>query len=81
MASWTVAPFQAYRWGYKAGHGLQIQLPGYSLRHTYASWLVMGGVDLYRVKELMGHSSIQTTMRYAHLAPDNLRNEVERVFG
>ncbi len=53
----------------------------HSLRHTYASWLVEGGVDLYRVKELMGHSSIQTTMRYAHLAPDNLRNEVERVFG
>ncbi len=52
-----------------------------SLRHTYASWLVEGGVDLYRVKELMGHASIQTTMRYAHLAPDNLRNEVERVFG
>ena len=52
-----------------------------SLRHTYASWLVIGGVDLCRVKELMGHSSIQTTMRYAHLAPDNLRNEVERVFG
>ena len=51
-----------------------------SSRHTYASWLVMAGVDLYRVKELMGHSSIQTTMRYAHLARDNLRNEVERVF-
>ncbi len=53
----------------------------HSLRHTYATWLVEGGVDLYRVKELMGHSSFQTTMRYAHLASDNLRNEVERVFG
>ncbi len=41
----------------------------------------MGGVDLYWVKELMGHASTQTTMRYAHLAPDTLKNEVERVFG
>jgi len=53
----------------------------HSLRHTYASWLVMAGVDLYRVKELMGHASIQTTMRYAHLAPDTLKSVVERVFG
>ena len=52
-----------------------------SLRHTYASWLVEGGVDLHRVKELLGHASIQTTMRYAHLAPDNLRNGAERGLG
>ena len=53
----------------------------HSLRHTYASWFVIVGVDLYRVKELMGHASIQTTMRYAHLTLDTLKNEVERVFG
>ncbi len=56
--------------------GREIVLFGYSLGRLHGC-----GVDLYRVKELMGHSSIQTTMRYAHLAPDNLRNEVERVFG
>ena len=61
--------------------GLPEKIHFHSLRHTYASWLVMAGVDLYRVKELMGHASIQTTMRYAHLAPDALKNEVERVFG
>jgi integrase len=42
----------------------------HTLRHTAASWLVMDGVDLYRVMHLLGHESYATTQRYAHLAPD-----------
>jgi site-specific recombinase XerD len=53
----------------------------HSLRHTYASWLVMAGVDLFRVKELLGHADISTTMRYAHLAPKAFQDELQRVFG
>lgn len=41
-------------------------------RHTCASRLVMGGMDLYRVQKWMGHSTIQVTERYAHLAPSAL---------
>jgi len=44
-------------------------LPIHAMRHTAASWLVMDGVDLFRVQALLGHESITTTMRYAHLAP------------
>jgi len=48
----------------------------HTLRHTFASWLVESGVDLYTVKELMGHGTLAMTERYSHLAPDTLRRAV-----
>jgi site-specific recombinase XerD len=61
--------------------GLDAAHTFHSLRRTYASWLVQGGTDLYRVQRLLGHADLKTTMRYAFLAPDNLKADVERVFG
>jgi integrase len=40
----------------------------HDLRHTFASWLASSGkVDIYTLKELLGHSDIEMTQRYAHL--------------
>ncbi len=49
----------------------------HDLRHTFASNLVMNGVDPVTVKELMGHSSIQMTMRYSHPTPEHKVQAVE----
>lgn len=49
----------------------------HTLRHTFASHLAMRGVPLPAIKELMGHSAITTTMRYAHVAPSTLRSAID----
>ncbi len=46
------------------------------LRHTFASHLAMRGVPLKAIQELMGHATIEMTMRYAHLSPDVRRDAV-----
>ena len=51
----------------------------HDLRHTCASWLVSEGVPLADVKEVLGHSSITMTERYAHLAPHRARDAVAKL--
>jgi len=50
----------------------------HTLRHTFASWLVESGTNLYTVKELLGHRDIKMTQRYSHLSPDNLQAAIRK---
>lgn len=62
----------------KALERAEITLPAgqntHVLRHTFASHYVMGGGNIVKLRDALGHTEITTTMRYAHLAPDHLED-------
>lgn len=80
------------RWGMsssRATHGLAAMLRAagckplsrgwHALRHTFASQFIMGGGNLVTLQKLLGHTTMEMTLVYSHLAPDFIAGEVERV--
>ena len=51
-----------------------------ALRHTFASHLAINGTPIFTIKELMNHSDIEQTMRYAKLAPDSGKKNVINLY-
>ena len=62
---------------YNACHRAGIKnLRFHDLRHTFATRLVLSGIDLASVSKLLGHSTIHMTMRYSHPTPEALKSAV-----
>jgi site-specific recombinase XerD len=56
-----------------------VKNPWHILRHTFASHFVMSGGNILALQRILGHSDVKMTMIYAHLAPDFMGREMERV--
>lgn len=66
--------------GLPTGRSDPLKVTFHTLRHTFASWLIMNDVDLFTVAKLMGHSSIDMVVRiYGHLSRDHKRRAVARL--
>ena len=59
--------------------GIKKHITHHTFRHTFASHLVMSGVDLLTVMELLGHSSLDMVQRYAHLSPHHKRQAMGKL--
>lgn len=51
----------------------------YTLRHTFCSWLAQKGVPLFTIGQLVGHTTVQMTQRYAKLSPDSKREALKYI--
>ena len=65
--------------GFNDGVDRKYRLSFHSFRHTCASRLAMAGAPLYTIKEVLGHRTIKTTERYAHLMPSAMRGALEKL--
>lgn len=71
--------FSLRQWLKWAGCHVPKRRPWHLLRHTFASHFMMSGGNVLTLQKLLGHSRLETTLIYAHLAPDHLASEVARL--
>ncbi len=70
------------RWFTSLLRGTEVGIEGYTWhnnRHTFCSWLAIGGTPLRSIQELAGHKTISMSARYAHLSPDHKVGEIEKL--
>ena len=66
----------------KTSNGQQRHLYSFhTLRHTYATYLLEKGVDLYYIQRSLGHSDIYTTQIYVYISNKDLKEKIEKAFG
>ena len=53
--------------------------PWHALRHTFASHFIMAGGNILTLQKILGHSDVKITLMYAHLAPDYIADEMNRL--
>lgn len=63
----------------KTTSGLPEDFRVHDLRHTFASWGVSNGIDLYHIQTILGHRTSQMTQRYAHLAEGGIKASVDHI--
>ena len=63
----------------RAGLTGALHVRWHDLRHTFSSHMIMAGVGVPKLQQLLGHATIQMTMRYAHLAPEVMADTVTRI--
>ncbi len=78
--TWSGKPLQRFGGAFTTARkraGLGADVTPHTCRHTFASWFMINGGDLYRLQKYLGHSTIALTQRYAHLSKDYLKAGVE----
>jgi integrase len=66
---------------YKAAGITRPRMPWHCLRHSFCTRLASSGASIHIIKEMAGHKSIETTLRYMHTTEDEKRAAIDRVFG
>jgi integrase/recombinase XerD len=59
--------------------GIQDKVGLHQLRHAFCSHALMSGIDAITVQRWMGHKSLTTTLKYAHVSPDHEKDAIQRL--